>query len=211
MRKKFLTTQFNGYNICTYLWNGKVCWVAIQIVKSFKYLTPSKIIYHCIKRECFIEGLDYNILTGDTLKIFKESANLNNTDIRYAPKLIIFYESGLLGFLSYCDKPEAMPFKSLVRHKILPSILRDGYYVIDDLKKDLPTSLVASNNTNLNDSASFEEEDSLIPLEPSTPKVNLPLLEKYIELSDSSPNDKINLLLNLYQSLGISIGSEKFL
>ncbi|MGL5069265.1 MAG: hypothetical protein ACRC6T_15890 [Sarcina sp.] len=208
--KKFLTTQFNGYNICTYLWNGKVCWVAIQIVKSFNYLTPSKIIYHCIKRECFIEGLDYDILTGDTLKIFKESAKLNTTDIRYAPKLIIFYESGLFGFLSYCDKPESMPFKSLVRHKILPSILRDGYYVIDDLKKDLSTSLITSNNTKLDDISSSAEVFSKLRESP-TPKINLPLLEKCIELSDSSPNDKVNLLLNIYQSLGISIGNEKFL
>ena len=138
--KKLFSTTFNGYDIFTYLWNNKLCWVAIQIINSFNYLNPSKTISDCINREHFSRGIDYDVLEKDNLRRFKVNLNLNTTDFRYAPKLVIFYESGLFGFLNYSEKPEATPFKCLVRQEILPSIIRNGYYVTSDFKENSSSS-----------------------------------------------------------------------
>lgn len=208
--ENFLTTQFNGKNIATYLWMNKPCWIAIQIVKLFDYLAPSKVLFHCIKRECFVKGLDYEILTGDTLRRFKASTGLNTTDIRYAPKLIIFYESGLYGFLGYSDKPEATPFKSFVRHKILPSIRRDGCYVINDLNNSIHSTNFKNEEPIVTSNIDTDKIDDLDQSN-ITSKNYFEKIKPYIDTADISNNAKLNLILNLYESLGFSIGNKNFI
>ena len=132
--KSLFIKNFKGTNICTVLWKGKPCWIAIQIAKLTGYEEASKAISHCMSIEEFQVGIDYEMLKGSELKKFKTLLNSNNLEIiKYAPKIIIFYEEALYGFLQFTEKPIGIEFRKWIRREVLPQIRKTGSYTLDKL------------------------------------------------------------------------------
>lgn len=86
------------------IWNNRVCYIAIQVAEIMKHEFPSKATSRALKFKDFKEGVDYEVLIKDELKNFKKMVlEFSNYEIKYAPKIIILYESGLSKFLEYLN------------------------------------------------------------------------------------------------------------
>lgn len=134
---ELLINEFEGNKIYSFIWNGRPCWIAIQIGDLLDYKEPSKAVFQCINSECFEIGKEYDILKKGYLKKFKVIASQAITSIKYAPRLIIFYEDGLYGFLQFSKKTVGINFKKWIRREVLPSIRREGQYTLNksDIEK----------------------------------------------------------------------------
>ncbi|MCT4664839.1 MAG: phage antirepressor KilAC domain-containing protein [Flavobacteriales bacterium] len=133
---EMIINEFAGTNIHTFMWNGKPCWIANEILSVFDYADSSKTIQQCIQAEEFEINIEYDVLRGLELKNFKELVNKVTTSevvtsLKYVPQLIIFYEDGLYGFLQYTDKPIGVKFRKWLRNEVLPSIRKYGFYATD--------------------------------------------------------------------------------
>ncbi|MGL5820720.1 MAG: hypothetical protein ACRCYE_03685 [Sarcina sp.] len=84
--KKFKNQYFNSL-----IWDNKICWVGVDIVEYFGYAQKRKAINDCIRIERLQEERDYKTLSGEELKEFKEVFSEVLGDIKFAPKIIIFY------------------------------------------------------------------------------------------------------------------------
>ncbi|WP_297437181.1 BRO family protein [uncultured Clostridium sp.] len=132
------TRNFNGREICTLMWNGKLCWIGVHIVEALEYEKPSKTLNQCIEAEEFDIGIEYDVLTGDNLNKFKKDTTVAVvTSIKYASRLTILYEDGLYGFLQYTDMPIGIEFRKWLRREVVPSLRAEGFYNIEtEIPKD---------------------------------------------------------------------------
>jgi prophage antirepressor-like protein len=131
--QKIFVENFNGYKITSVIWNGKVCWVGVDIAKFLGYEETSYAIGNCLSVEQFRENIEYEILKGSSLKKFKSIlGDEMSKSVKYAPKLVIFYEPGLYGFLAYTEKPLGVTFRTWIREEVVPQIRATGAYVLDD-------------------------------------------------------------------------------
>ncbi|MGL4451056.1 MAG: BRO family protein [Sarcina sp.] len=125
--------KFNGDEIHNFIWNSKPCWIATEIGELLDYAEPSKAVVSCVDKEEFRIGKDYDILKGEELKLFKSVASeALGSSFKYAPRIIIFYEQGLYGFLQYTEKPLGVTFRTWIREEVVPQIRATGVYVLDD-------------------------------------------------------------------------------
>lgn len=132
-----LMREFKGNNIYTFIWKGKPCWIATDIAKVFEYADPSTTISQCIKTEKFESGFEYEVLDGDNLKVFKKGIKeMQVPYFKYMSKLTIFYEDGLYGFLQYSEKPIGIEFRKWLRREVLPSLRKNKYYSLDEVKDE---------------------------------------------------------------------------
>jgi anti-repressor protein len=131
---EMIINEFAGTNIHTFMWNGKPCWIANEIVGLFGYADPSTTIGQCIEAEEFEIEFEYNILIKEDLKTFKKLVNQQTKSelVRQnVNRLIIFYEDGLYGFLQYTNKAIGVKFRKWLRNEVLPSIRKYGFYATD--------------------------------------------------------------------------------
>lgn len=85
-------------------WNNKNCYIAMQIAEFFNHESASKAINRALKTGNFELTIDYDILAKENLKSFKKLAFERGVyDVKYAPKLVIVYESGVEKFLNYLN------------------------------------------------------------------------------------------------------------
>ncbi|MGL5765106.1 MAG: BRO family protein [Sarcina sp.] len=124
--KKFKNQYFNSL-----IWDNKICWVGVDIVEYFGYAQKRKAINDCIRIERLQEERDYKTLSGEELKEFKEVFSEVLGDIKFAPKIIIFYESGLYRFLAYTKMPLGIEFREWIGSELMPTLRKKGYYVMD--------------------------------------------------------------------------------
>ena len=133
--------EFDDTKIYIFMWNGKPCWIANQVVSLFNYAHVPTTIGQCIDKEEFEPGIEYEFLTGEKLREFKAlvkslvNFNLISPNTR---NLTIFYEDGLYGFLQYTDKPIGFRFRKWIRREVIPEIRKTGSYTLvkDDFKED---------------------------------------------------------------------------
>lgn len=97
--KKVVIENFEGEQVYTFVWNGKACWIASSVLNILGYSDTSKPIMECIETEDFEEGIEFEFITGEALKNFKKVICEAIPSLKYAARLIIFYEKGLYGFL----------------------------------------------------------------------------------------------------------------
>lgn len=130
-----IVKDFDGIKVHTFIWNGKPCWIANEIVSLFNYADTSKTIQQCIEAEEFEGGIEYEVLVKDDLRAFKIMVN-SLTTVKVVSQntanLAIFYEDGLYGFLQYTDKPEGIKFRKWIRRVVLPEINHKGGYIAND-------------------------------------------------------------------------------
>ena len=138
-----VTKEFRNKKISSFVWNGKVCWVGIDIGELFGYIQARRAVFDCIKKEQFVSGEEYDVLEGEELKEFKEIFSEELEDLKFAPKIVILYESGLHGFLAYTKMPLGIEFRTWIRNEVMPAIRKKGYYVMDGAT--LPTDDIQKN------------------------------------------------------------------
>ena len=131
--KRLFTETFNGFDVHSMIWNNSACWFATEIASFLDYIETSKAIMTCIEVERFRIGKEYEVLTGVELKRFKAIAGDSlGKSFKFAPRVIIFYEPGLYGFLAYTEKPLGVTFRTWIREEVVPQIRATGAYVLDD-------------------------------------------------------------------------------
>lgn len=131
-----LMREFNGNNIYTFIWKGKPCWIATDIAKAFGYIDPSRTINNCIKSERFEKEFEYEILEGNNLRVFKDIVGDTISNKERVARLTIFYEDGLYGFLQYSEKPIGIEFRKWLRREVLPSLRKNKYYSLNEVKDE---------------------------------------------------------------------------
>lgn len=143
--------EFNGNQVHIFMWQGRPCWIANEVVSMFGYADPSSTIGDCIEVEKFENGIEYDVLTKDELRKFKKMVNslVGNFSVSgneltrknlvspNTPNLTIFYEDGLYGFLEYTHKPEGVQFRKWLRREVLPEIQETGAYISDKADPDM--------------------------------------------------------------------------
>lgn len=117
--KKYSKNEFKGKWIYSFIWKGKICWIGSNIVEVFEYKNISATIRHTITSSLFEVGEEFDVLTGEDLKEFKEIAVKVIPKIKYTARLVIFYESGLYGFLYSSQKTEARELQRFVIRDIM--------------------------------------------------------------------------------------------
>ena len=146
-----ITKNFKGKQIYNFVWNGRPCWVAVDVVGIFDYIQKSKTVFNCIRRENFEIGVEYDFLDGEELKEFKEVFSEQLGDTKFASKVVIFYEEGLYGFINYTEMPIGVEFRSWIRREVMPTLRKKGYYIADESinldEEILKTSDVKVKNT----------------------------------------------------------------
>ncbi|MGL5576970.1 MAG: BRO family protein [Sarcina sp.] len=86
-------------------WKGEYVWVAMEIAEHLDYEKPSKVVNYFLSISELVEGKDYLILSQNDLREFKDTlASMGISKFRQSPKLVLFYESGLVEFLGYRNK-----------------------------------------------------------------------------------------------------------
>lgn len=132
-----IVKKFKNEDFYNFVWNNKPCWIGTDVAEIFGYSQKRKAIFDCIKREVLEEGIEYDILSGEDLKVFKEIFLEQLGDTKYAPKVIIFYEAGLYGFLNYTEMPLGIEFKNWIRRDVVPTLREKGYYIMEDVDVDI--------------------------------------------------------------------------
>ncbi|MGL5575598.1 MAG: BRO family protein [Sarcina sp.] len=131
--KRLFIESFNGYKIQSVIWRNKPCWVAVKMAKTLGYDEPSHAITNCLRVEKFREDVEFETLTGATLKKFKELLGDSiESSVKFASQLIVLFEPGLYGFLAYTEKPLGVIFRTWIREEVVPQIRATGVYVLDD-------------------------------------------------------------------------------
>ena len=130
--KNLFINDFKGKRVYSFIWNGKPCWVAIQLAELLEYKEISKVISNCIKVEDFEKGLEYDVLRGNKLKQFKNLVSqYDDSMLKQTPSLVIFYEDGLYGFLQYTQMPIGVEFRKWIRREVMPQIRKTGSFTLD--------------------------------------------------------------------------------
>ena len=103
MKRKIINYLKNSANEIE--WNGRRVWIAMDIAQELGYENPSKVVNYFFHVSGLVEGKDYKVLSKDDLKKFKCQLHRTGIDkFSKSPKLVLFYESGLVEFLTYRNK-----------------------------------------------------------------------------------------------------------
>ena len=129
-----IVKQFKNDIFYNFVWNNKPCWIAVEVADLFGYAQKSRPISNCIRREKFEIGVEYDVLEGEDLKLFKEVFVDEVSQYKYVPKIFVFYEEGLYGFLAYTEMPLGIEFRNWIRREVMPALREKGYYVSNEEK-----------------------------------------------------------------------------
>lgn len=123
-----IVKKFNGKEVKSFVWRDKLCWVGVDVANILGYKDESSSIGLFIKREEFLQGLEYDVLTENDLIEFKEVFGEYIPNLKYTARIIILYEEGLYGFLSASRMKSGVEFRRWIRREVVPAIRKQGYY-----------------------------------------------------------------------------------
>ncbi|MGL4452301.1 MAG: BRO family protein [Sarcina sp.] len=203
-----LTKRFKEKNLNSFVLDNRPCWIGGDIADYFGYKNKRVAVTECIKKEQFVEGEDYDILEGDTLKLFKEVFAEQVEDYKFAPKIVILYEEGLYGFLGYTEKPLGVEFRHWIRKDVMPALRKKGYYVMDDVEinEEVISSKVHKSKSEKDGSSAGFDKFSTEKLESfrmalEAAKVFAPVLDK----ATKDPTYKLLYLKKIFLEAGIEL------
>ena len=141
MKKKndLILKVFEGHDLHTFVWNGRVCWVGKQVINILDYSNSSKVLSECIEKQGFEVDIEYKILRDEELSEFRKMANDIMPDVVSVKtrNLIILYEPGLYGVFQYSTRPQGIIFGQWIRRVVVPELREKGYFVLgEDFKRD---------------------------------------------------------------------------
>lgn len=196
---------FNGFDIYTFIWNGRPCWLANNIVEMLGYANASKTIKQCIEREKFRSGIngEYEELGGTELKLFKEiMSDAIGEKMKYVSKIFVFYEKGLYGFLQYTAKPVGVTFRFWIREEVLPELKAKGMYILEDseIRKKPQKKKNLLQYSGLGSEFDIDKFQRLRLVNESVKS-----LEKYLDKIENNDLQKLKIIQTLYLEVGIEL------
>ena len=128
-----LNSDFEGKPLTTLRWKGRPAWVCRQLGAALGYANAGKRLVSKIGGDWspeFIEGLDYFLVEGDELGVFKELAKDSPVALssRVNRKLLVLFESGVHLVLAKTTKPIGRRLRRFLVDQVLPQLARDGRY-----------------------------------------------------------------------------------
>lgn len=138
-----ITHVFEGEPLLTLEWDGKPCWVARQVGQILGYSDDGgrlvkKVLNTwgvCGKDGAppeLVEGKDFVRVAGPELEAFKVHISSlvpeRSQAYRFAPELIVFFESGLNLALLKSNKPAGAKLRRFLADEVLPQLVRTGQY-----------------------------------------------------------------------------------
>ncbi|MGL4760603.1 MAG: BRO family protein [Sarcina sp.] len=119
-----MVKNFKEYKIFTLRWNGRLCWIAIDMAGILGYQEKSRAVAQCIISEEYEIGKDYDILNAKEVKEL-----IQGTDSKHIPsgehysRITIFYKSGLLGFINYAHMPIGKELRKWLRDEVFEELI----------------------------------------------------------------------------------------
>lgn len=125
---------FEGHDVHTFVWNGRVCWLGREIINILEYVNSSKVISECIAKLGFEEDIEYKILRGEELIEFRKMVNsiIPDTLSIKIRNLTILYEPGLYGVFQYSTRPAGVRFSQWIRREVVLELREMGYYILGE-------------------------------------------------------------------------------
>lgn len=132
---RHMVSEFDGDRLVTVFLNGKPCWVATNVGRLMGYSKNGSKLTESINNrwgEEFIEGKDFDILTGEELKDLKSLIQLTpDSRVSRAPHVMVLYESGIYLATIKSGKPAGRKLRRWLVDEVLPSIQKGGTYTAE--------------------------------------------------------------------------------
>ena len=136
--KDIVIKDFKGHKFYTFIWNGKQCWIGVEVATILGYIDKSRAVKQCIISEEFEEGIDYEVLYGKEIKeLIQQSGGTPISTGEHIKHLVIFYKEGLLGFINYAHMPVGKEFRRWLRREVFVDIveLETGMFIDENKYK----------------------------------------------------------------------------
>ncbi|MGL5066503.1 MAG: BRO family protein [Sarcina sp.] len=185
-----MVKNFKEYKIFTLRWNGRLCWIAIDMAGVLGYQEKSRAVAQCIISEEYEIGKDYDILNAKEVKEL-----IRHTDSKHIPsgehysRITIFYKSGLLGFINYAHMPIGKELRKWLRDEVFEGLI------------DIEVGNTASENrfSIKKDNLSKDEESNLDKLDKKLDLDNLlSLVDRVLSETDER---KLGYLDSIFKNL----------
>ena len=121
-----INSEFEGKTFATLTYQGRPCWVAIEIGRILGYSRDGRRLIHKINdkwHDELVEDHDYTVLRGEELEEFKASMLVGDAGARMKqrrPPLMLLFEPGLHLVLSKSGKPAGQRLRRLLLDDVLP-------------------------------------------------------------------------------------------
>jgi prophage antirepressor-like protein len=128
-----ITHNFNDTAITTYIFEGRPCWIALEVGRAIGYSGNGKGLVDQLRDEWsaeMVEGQDFAAFTGDRLKSFQDLTKEGG----YSPpssanQITVLYETGMWLVLVKTRRPAGLALRRFLVEQVLPQVARDGRYL----------------------------------------------------------------------------------
>jgi prophage antirepressor-like protein len=128
-----ITHNFNNTAITTYIFEGRPCWIALEVGRAIGYSGNGKGLVDQLRDEWsaeMVEGQDFAVLTSDRLKSFQDLTKEGG----YSPpssanQITVLYETGMWLVLVKTRRPAGLALRRFLVEQVLPQVARDGRYL----------------------------------------------------------------------------------
>lgn len=193
--------EFEGEPLTTITYKDEPHWIGRQIGDRLDYAGNGKRLVTRIRREWsseFVEGRDYDMLTGDDLAALKTMLGQGTLEVpSHTRNLMLLRESGLHLVLAKTDKPIGLRLRRFLADRVLPQLVRDGRYTPE--REVVEGRIVVVAGPSANDSSPVAARESRLFHQTA-------IRGRWVDLCDRRL--RANALLRLTENLGDRIDGD---
>lgn len=120
-----ITSQFEGHDITTYVFRGRICWIAQEVGAAVGYTEEG---FRSVLQDWspeLIHGTDIEVLRGDDLREFKEllEARVKKT-LAFVSQLTVLYEPGFYLICFRTHLPLGVKLRRVMADDVMPKLMR---------------------------------------------------------------------------------------
>jgi len=123
-----INSEFEGQTLVTLTYEGRPCWVALEIGRILGYSRDGRRLIHKINdkwHDELVEDHDYTVLRGEDLEEFKAELLVGDAGARkkkHRPPMLLLFEPGLHLVLSKSGKPAGQRLRRFLLDDVLPRL-----------------------------------------------------------------------------------------